>query len=190
MMPARPGDLQAVLLTAEQGPDKPNADDSASEVALLIRIPDRSAVVKNPAELSTLALLLKPATYGLVNATSAVAIIMVNKVVFYSYGFGFPVALTLIHTIVTAIGMSVMAWLAFFEKKALPLTSKLQLASSNTAAIVLNLLSLQLNTVSFYQVGPNGGHLVTQMKVLGNGITDHPSHVGAVSQRALDHITA
>jgi hypothetical protein len=95
---------------------------------------------------------IRPVAYGLVNVSSAVAIVMANKVAMYTYGFKFPVALTLIHMIVTAIGMRAMSWCALFDKKPIPFVSSMQLASANVGSIVFNNLSLQWNTVSFYQV--------------------------------------
>lgn len=130
-------------------PSQPSED--LNQCAL--RVPD---VILDTKELAQhripLAVKLRPVLYGLVNGSSAVAIVMANKVVLYTYDFHFPVALTLIHMIATAVGMRVLAWCAFFEKKPIPFLSSMQLAGANVGSIVFNNLSLQWNTVSFYQV--------------------------------------
>jgi solute carrier family 35 protein E3 len=77
-------------------------------------------------------------------------IVMANKVVLLS-GFKFPVALTLVHMLVTTVGLQLMACCGIFKQQNVPALSMLALAASNVGSIVSNNYSLHLNTVSFYQ---------------------------------------
>ena len=138
------GDVERALLQedAEEGKQEPSARTSHAT-----RVDEET-----PESIPSVGLRMRPVVYGLVNVSSAVAIVMANKVVLYTYDFKFPVALTLMHMIVTALGMRVIAWCALFSKKPIPFVSSMQLASANVGSIVFNNLSLQWNTVSFYQV--------------------------------------
>ncbi|WIA17138.1 hypothetical protein OEZ85_014030 [Tetradesmus obliquus] len=60
--------------------------------------------------------------------------------------------LTWLHTIFTTIGMIAMAAVGFFEIKRVPVSKSLPVATVYVGFIVLNNLSIQLNTVGFYQI--------------------------------------
>lgn len=82
---------------------------------------------------------------------SAVAIVMANKTVLYSYGFGFPMTLTLLHIVVTWLGMWLLLSCRVYDSKPLPAGRCAMLAVTHISGIVLNNMSLHLNTVGFYQ---------------------------------------
>jgi solute carrier family 35 protein E3 len=95
---------------------------------------------------------VKAALYGLTNLSSVVAIVFANKLVLNTHGFHFAVTLTWLHTIFTTIGMIAMAAVGFFEIKRVPVTKSFPVAAVYVGFIVLNNLSIQLNTVGFYQI--------------------------------------
>lgn len=85
--------------------------------------------------------------YVLLNIFSATAIVFANKAVFHDFGFKFVTTLTLVHTLFTWIGMNVLAMIGFFQKKQFTMISVAPLAIGYVGYIVLNNLSLNLNTV-------------------------------------------
>ena len=101
---------------------------------------------------------LLPVVYGLTNLASVIAIVVANKLVLYTYNFRFAVTLTWLHTIFTALGMVVLSATGLFEAKRTPLAKALPVAAVYVGFIVLNNLSIQLNTVGFYQVGIHAVH--------------------------------
>lgn len=88
-------------------------------------------------------------TYGVLNILSAVLIVVANKVVLYTYHFAFPVALTWMHTIMTAVGLQLMALLGMFTIKRLPWEKTAPNAVAYVAYIVFNNMSIQLNTLRY-----------------------------------------
>jgi solute carrier family 35 protein E3 len=109
---------------------------------------------------------LLPLVYGLANLSSVIAIVVANKLALKTHGFSFPVALTWCHTAFTAAGMALLARCGFFRPalatgnddgtttttSGLPLRRALPVAVVYVGFLVLNNLSIQLNTVGFYQV--------------------------------------
>jgi solute carrier family 35 protein E3 len=95
---------------------------------------------------------LLPVAYCALNIASASGIVFANKVVFQTYGFKFTTALTWIHTVFTLLGMRLFLLMGLFEAKTLPQAKLVPLAASYVAYIVLCNLSLNINTVGFYQV--------------------------------------
>lgn len=95
---------------------------------------------------------VKPVLYGALNIVSASGIVFANKAVFTTYGFKFTCALTLIHTLFTMVGMRVFLKAGLFQYKKLPQLQLLPLAAAYVGYIVLCNLSLNVNTVGFYQV--------------------------------------
>lgn len=91
-------------------------------------------------------------SYCALNIFSATAIVFANKAVFQDFGFKFVTTLTFIHTIFTWVGMNVLAAVGFFQAKPLPWISVAPLALGYVGYIVLNNLSLNLNTVGLYQI--------------------------------------
>lgn len=69
-----------------------------------------------------------------------------------TYKFGFPVCLTWFHSIVTALGMVAMAAGGMFTVKKLPVSKSAPVAAAYVGFIVFNNLSIQYNTVGFYQI--------------------------------------
>ncbi len=95
----------------------------------------------------------KPLAYVLLNCFSASFIVFANKAVFTTFRFKFTTTLTLIHTLFTLLGMRVCLAFGMFEGKQLPAAKLAPLALAYVAYIVLCNLSLNINTVGFYQVG-------------------------------------
>lgn len=97
--------------------------------------------------------------YVVLNIFSATAIVFANKAVFKDFGFQFVTTLTLVHTVFTWVGMNALAAGGFFQAKQLSWQSVAPLALGYVGYIVLNNLSLNLNTVrSFFLfscVGPS-----------------------------------
>lgn len=69
-----------------------------------------------------------------------------------TYKFGYPVCLTWFHSIITALGMLLMAGGGMFTVKKLPVSKSAPVAAAYVGFIVFNNLSIQYNTVGFYQV--------------------------------------
>jgi hypothetical protein len=69
-----------------------------------------------------------------------------------TYKFKYPVCLTWFHSIVTALGMVAMAAAGMFKVKHLPLAKSAPVAAAYAGFVVFNNLSIQYNTVGFYQI--------------------------------------
>uniref|UniRef100_A0A383W0N7 Sugar phosphate transporter domain-containing protein n=1 Tax=Tetradesmus obliquus TaxID=3088 RepID=A0A383W0N7_TETOB len=96
--------------------------------------------------------LLPAIIYGLTNLGSVVTIVVANKVVMSTYKFSFPVCLTWFHAIVTALGMIAMAAAGMFQVKKLPWQKTAPVACAYVGFVIFNNLSIQVNTVGFYQI--------------------------------------
>lgn len=98
--------------------------------------------------------LFKVTLYALFNMVSSVAIVFVNKSVFRDHGFNFPVTLTFAHSAATWAGMEILSVSGFFVSKASNENRRqtLIISASFVGFVVLTNLSLQLNSVGFYQV--------------------------------------
>lgn len=94
----------------------------------------------------------KAAAYCLLNVLSTVGIVFANKLALDTYGFRFPIMLTWYHTAVTAVGMHMMSKFGVFEPRRLPLMRILPLSAAYVGFIVSNNISIQINTVGFYQI--------------------------------------
>ena len=86
------------------------------------------------------------------NFTSAVGIIFVNKVVFKEYGFHYATFLTVCHFLVTFAGLFVLTKIKYFEPKKVPIMEVIPLCLAFCGFVVFNNLSLQENSVGFYQL--------------------------------------
>ncbi|KAL6744932.1 triose-phosphate transporter family-domain-containing protein [Haematococcus lacustris] len=95
---------------------------------------------------------IKAVSYGLLNVVTASGIVFANKYVFTTCRFRFTYALTWIHTLFTLLGMTCFARCGMFETKKMPAGRLAPLAAAYVAYIVLCNLSLNVNTVGFYQV--------------------------------------
>lgn len=99
----------------------------------------------NPRQVRQLASLLT-------NLVSACAIVFVNKAVLSGVHFRFTVALTCIHTVATWLTSCVLCNLGIIVRKQLPKRAVASLAGAFAGYIVLCNVSLQRNTVGFYQL--------------------------------------
>lgn len=95
---------------------------------------------------------LKAIVYLTTNIIFVVAIVIANKKALTTYGFAFPVALTWLHTVFTAVGMQLLCSCGLFDKKTITIKQSLPVAATYVGFVVLNNLSIQLNTVGTYQI--------------------------------------
>eukprot|EP00741_Cyanophora_paradoxa_P010454 tig00000037_g10109.t1 len=87
-----------------------------------------------------------------INVASSISIVFVNKWVYTTYNFNYPTTLTLIHFLVTFLGLQACAMLGVFTVKKLRLAQVLPLAISFSGFVVLTNISLRYNSVGFYQI--------------------------------------
>jgi solute carrier family 35 protein E3 len=90
--------------------------------------------------------------YGVLNLSSSVLIVIANKLVLETYGFSYPAALTFLHMVFTAAGMACMAAWGMYEPKPVPWQHSLPMGAAFAASVALGNVSLQLNSVGFYQL--------------------------------------
>lgn len=87
----------------------------------------------------------------LFNFFSSTGIVSANKLV-YEGGFKFAVTLTFIHFVCTTLGLLTLARMNVFVPKKLDVKKALKLAVAGMGFVVFSNLSLQYNSVGFYQV--------------------------------------
>lgn len=85
------------------------------------------------------------------NLASAIGIVFINKFIYVRYGFP-SMTLTLVHFIMTSVGLQICAWLDVFSPKRLMIKKTLPLSASFCGFVVFTNLSLQNNTVGTYQL--------------------------------------
>jgi solute carrier family 35 protein E3 len=95
---------------------------------------------------------LQTAAAMALNFCTSVGIITVNKYVFKYYGFNYSTLLTGIHFIFTFVGLILCAAIGLFTPKSVPIRHIIQLSLVFTGFVVFNNLSLQYNSVGFYQL--------------------------------------
>eukprot|EP00040_Diaphanoeca_grandis_P004775 m.30083 g.30083 ORF g.30083 m.30083 type:complete len:329 (+) comp16212_c0_seq1:99-1085(+) len=95
---------------------------------------------------------LTPLLYAAFNIAAVTAIVIINKRVFKTFDFHFPVLLILIHTCMTYTGVRCAQLLGFFERKALPSKPLVILAASFVFYNCASQVNLNINTVGFYQI--------------------------------------
>ena len=87
----------------------------------------------------------------ILNLASAIGIVFINKFLYVRYDFP-SMTLTLIHFVMTSIGLQLCAWLDVFSPKSLAIAKMLPLSASFCGFVVFTNLSLQNNTVGTYQL--------------------------------------
>ncbi|XP_055506805.1 solute carrier family 35 member E3 isoform X2 [Leucoraja erinacea] len=87
----------------------------------------------------------------LVNLASSICIVLVNKWIYVQYGFP-NMSLTLVHFVMTALGLWLCQALGLFCPKSLRPSRVLLLALSFCGFVVFTNLSLQNNTIGTYQL--------------------------------------
>lgn len=92
------------------------------------------------------------ALYMAFNFLSSVGIINLNKMVFKEYAFNYPTFLTGLHFIITFAGLIVCNMAGMFQIKRVPLVQIIPLSLTFTGFVIFNNLSLQLNSLGFYQL--------------------------------------
>jgi len=86
------------------------------------------------------------------NLVSSPSLIFVNKHLFHDYHFNFATALTCLHFACTGLGLWICARFKLFTPKAIPLAALIPLVFCNTVCTPLANLSMQMNSLGFYQV--------------------------------------
>lgn len=95
---------------------------------------------------------VRTSSYMLLNFASSTALVVLNKMAMDKFGFRFATSLTAFHLTCTFILLLMTAKLGLFEIKRLPIRDVAKLAVGNMGFICLTNLSLQHNSVGFYQV--------------------------------------
>lgn len=90
------------------------------------------------------------------NIASSISIILTNKAVFDLIDFKFATTMTFFHFVVTFLGLVVCWQIGLFTPKRAPLAHVLPLCISFCGFVVLTNLSLQYNSVGFYQIAKIG----------------------------------
>lgn len=88
------------------------------------------------------------------NIAVVVGIVMANKLVFTHFKFNFGTLLTVIHFVVTSVGLELGKLVGWIPRKQVQWWRVIPLSVSFCGFVVLTNLSLQYNSVGFYQV-PN-----------------------------------
>jgi len=96
--------------------------------------------------------MLEKGLYMAFNFFSSVSIITINKIVFTTYGYKFSTFLTGLHFIVTFVGLLICSSLNVFQIKYVGIRHVLPLSLSFVGFVVFNNLSLQYNSIGFYQL--------------------------------------
>ena len=94
---------------------------------------------------------LKVSACIVLNLASAIGIVFINKLIYVHYGFP-SMTLTLLHFIMTSLGLQICVWLNVFSPKRLMIKKTLPLSASFCGFVVFTNLSLQNNTVGTYQL--------------------------------------
>nr|XP_057934228.1 solute carrier family 35 member E3 isoform X2 [Doryrhamphus excisus] len=87
----------------------------------------------------------------LVNLLSSICIVFINKWIYVHYGFP-SMTLTLIHFVVTSLGLYICQKLDIFSPKSLPLRRIVWLALTFCGFVAFTNLSLQNNSIGTYQL--------------------------------------
>ena len=85
------------------------------------------------------------------NFLSSVIIILLNKWVYVNVGFP-NITLTLVHFVVTGLGLQICCFCSVFKAKSAPFLEMLPIAFTFCGFVVFTNLSLQNNTIGTYQV--------------------------------------
>lgn len=95
---------------------------------------------------------VQTAFYMALNFLTSVGIINVNNLVFKTYGFRFSTLLTGVHFVCTFLGLLVCHQFGMFTIKRVPIRKVIPLCLAFVGFVVFNNLSLQYNTIGFYQL--------------------------------------
>mmetsp|Transcript_13971 Transcript_13971/g.23091 ORF Transcript_13971/g.23091 Transcript_13971/m.23091 type:complete len:365 (+) Transcript_13971:193-1287(+) len=92
------------------------------------------------------------AFYMALNVLSSIFIVFTNKWVYETYRFNYPTTLTLIHFLVTFLGLHMCSLVGMFQVKKLEIIKIVPLSLSFCGFVVLTNISLKYNSVGFYQI--------------------------------------
>jgi solute carrier family 35 protein E3 len=92
------------------------------------------------------------ASWLILNIVAVVGIVMANKLVFTHFQFHFGTLLTVIHFVFTSAGLELGKLVGWIPRKSVEWWRVIPLSVSFCGFVVLTNLSLQYNSVGFYQV--------------------------------------
>ncbi|KAI8804749.1 triose-phosphate transporter family-domain-containing protein [Cladochytrium replicatum] len=90
--------------------------------------------------------------YILLNIVSSVGIVISNKWVIETHNFRFGTLLTFFHFVMTSVGLELCARFGLYQRKRIPWSQVVALSASFCGFVVLTNLSLQYNSIAFYQM--------------------------------------
>ena len=90
--------------------------------------------------------------YMLFNFIASVGIVFVNKIVIKTFGYNYATFLTALHFVATWVGVLICHQLGMYEVKNLGFWDVFPITASFCSFVVFNNLSLQYNSVGFYQL--------------------------------------
>lgn len=90
--------------------------------------------------------------YMLFNFVTATGIVFANKIVFKTYGFRYATLMTALHFVTTTIGGRICGMFGFYTPQRLNHMDILPITISFASFVAFNNLSLEYNTVGFYQL--------------------------------------
>lgn len=86
------------------------------------------------------------------NFVTSVGIIFVNKIVYSIFDYNYATFLTVLHFITTFIGLYVLQKVNYFQTRVVKIADVIPLCLAFCGFVIFNNLSLQENTVGFYQL--------------------------------------
>lgn len=88
----------------------------------------------------------------IVNVVSSTGVIFANKALVFAQGFPYGCALTIVHFIITFLGIFSLSLFGVFDRKFVPIRKVLPICFAFCGYVVFNNLSLLENSVAFYQM--------------------------------------
>uniref|UniRef100_A0A7S0QAW9 Sugar phosphate transporter domain-containing protein n=1 Tax=Coccolithus braarudii TaxID=221442 RepID=A0A7S0QAW9_9EUKA len=89
--------------------------------------------------------------YAVANISCSVSLVLVNKIVFAA-GFAFPMTLTCLHFGFTVIFYRTLSAFRLYDPKVFPTAEAFKMAAAGVGSIGFMNISLNLNSVGFYQI--------------------------------------
>lgn len=132
-----------------------SSSDTIHPDKMLHSQPDSSGSLQRPSDRFRSALSnvdIRVVSAMLLNFTSSVSVVVLNKIAMDKYLFTYATTLTFFHLVCTFLLLLLTARLGVFEIKRLPIRDVSKLAAGTMGFICLTNLSLQHNSIGFYQV--------------------------------------
>mmetsp|Transcript_3269 Transcript_3269/g.4694 ORF Transcript_3269/g.4694 Transcript_3269/m.4694 type:complete len:154 (+) Transcript_3269:75-536(+) len=91
-------------------------------------------------------------SFMMVNFLSSAGIVITNKILMEKFHFNFATTLTFIHFVCTFVLLLTVSAFGLYQMKELPLVPTSKLAATSMGFVLLTNLSLQYNSIGFYQI--------------------------------------